>query len=222
MVARLALAAGFEDPPGSGGRFFLSPTRDLAVLVDPIGGGDGACELALAPFADGSRDLPPAALLTKTVDAANQRLIAAQRRQPDWRGIGASLAAVLLDGATAYVAHVGDVRVYLLRGGQMECLTEDHSLERLYPGAEVPRNVIVRALGMVGVRPDIRDLALLTGDTLLLCSSAVSSVMTIAEMATLLRCDDVCGAVASLVSRAAARRGTDDVTAVAVSFVTPG
>ncbi len=102
----------------------------------------------------------------------------------------------------------------------MECLTEDLSLERLYPGAEVPRNVIVRALGMVGVRPGIRDLALLTGDTLLLCSSAVSSVMTIAEMATLLRCDDVGGAVASLVSRAAARRGTEDVTAVAVSFVT--
>jgi len=222
-VARLALASGFEEPPASAGRFFLSPAGDLAVLVDPLGGRpDVACELALLPFADGPRDLPPAAWLTKAVDAANQGLVDAQQREPDWRGIGATLAAVLLDGATAYLANVGDVRGYLLRDGQMERLTGEHSLGSLFPGGQVPGNVIVRALGMVGVRPDIRDVALRTGDILVLCSDGLSAVVPEAEMATLLTCSDVSRAVPSLVRRAVARGGMDDMTAVALSFVASG
>jgi protein phosphatase len=221
-ATRLALASGFDEPPASG-RFFLSPAGDLAVLVDPLGGRpDVACELALQPFSEGPRDLPPAAWLTRTFDAANQRMLAAQQRGPDWRGIGAVLAAVLLDGATAYAANVGDARGYLLRDGRLDRLTADHSLGSLFPGAEVPGNVIVRALGMQDARPDVRDVALRTGDILVLCSDGLSAVVPEAEMATLLACVDLTRAIPSLVRRAATRGGPDDPTAVALSFVTPG
>jgi serine/threonine protein phosphatase PrpC len=157
--------------------------------------------------------------LARKIEEANQRLLVAQQQQPEWRGIGAALAAVLVVGATAHIAHVGDVRVYLLRGGRIEPLTEEHSLQKLHPGADLSSKVIVRVLGAPGVSPDLRTHALIAEDVLLLCSDGLWSVMPEPEIATILSGKTLARAVDELVCRAKARSGLDDVTAVALSFI---
>ncbi len=85
-----------------------------------------------------------------------------------------------------YFGHVGDSRAYRIRNGAIEQLTRDHSLQNEpFPNmtdaerAELPRNVITRALGMDGnVKIDLTTTDVRPGDTLLLCSDGLSSMVT--------------------------------------------
>jgi serine/threonine protein phosphatase PrpC len=67
-------------------------------------------------------------LLAEAVRAANTAVFDASRADAQRRGMGTTLTALLLAGDRAFVAHVGDSRAYLLRGGEVRQLTEDHSV----------------------------------------------------------------------------------------------
>ena len=92
------------------------------------------------------------------IKLANLRIYESAQRDPRQRGMGTTIVALFAVEDGVYVAHVGDSRVYRLRDGKLEQLTEDHSLlndyikmKRLTPEeiANFPhKNVIVRALGM--------------------------------------------------------------------------
>ncbi|MFN7697792.1 MAG: PP2C family protein-serine/threonine phosphatase, partial [Deltaproteobacteria bacterium] len=117
-----------------------------------------------------------------------------QQREPKLRGMGTTVAAILIIEEGVLVAHVGDSRVYRLRQGQLEQLTEDHSLLNDYIKmkrlseeeiANFPhKNVIVRALGMKDtVKVDTRLDAPQVGDVYLLCSDGLSGPVTDPEIA---------------------------------------
>src|ERR1700741_4551394 len=123
--------------------------------------------------------------LARAIQLANQSIHQEAGRDSRYTGMGTTIVALAVEGDEFSVAHVGDSRAYLLRGGVIQQLTNDHSLvmEQVRRGLLTPedaekstvQNVIVRSLGAEeSVDPDLADHELLPGDTLLLCSDGLS------------------------------------------------
>jgi protein phosphatase len=159
------------------------------------------------------------------IERANHLIHAASMRLGDYAGMGTTIAAALVVGSRLVLAHVGDSRIYRLRGGRLEALTEDHSLfnDFIRMGLADPdrpedfghRNVITRSLGpepMVEV--DAREIDLQAGDTYLLCSDGLHGPVPPNEIKGILGGPDLHAAVRHLIERANARGGPDNVTAV--------
>lgn len=166
-------------------------------------------------------------VLTAAALAAHQAV--AQRREGRLGQMGATLAALLFDGRRLAVGHVGDSRVYRLRGGVLEALTRDHSAYEelraagLFEGprsAFAFRNQITRALGLEGShRADTTSHELQAGDVFLLCSDGLSEPVGEAQLAALLADESVERACARLVQAAYDAGGTDNITAVVLRAV---
>ena len=150
---------------------------------------------------------------------------------PTTSGMGTTMTVALLEGGTVTFGHVGDSRAYLVRGGRIEQLTNDHSLVnellrsgRLSPEEAVThpqRSVITRA---VGTDPDV-DVDSFTvdgreGDVFLICSDGLTDMIgdeTILELVER-HSDDLDRATKSLVAAANRGGGEDNVTVVAFSL----
>jgi serine/threonine protein phosphatase PrpC len=165
------------------------------------------------------------------VKLANLRIFERAATDGRLRGMGTTLVAAHFPkaGSTLLVAHVGDSRAYLMRGGALRQLTEDHSLlndyrkSRALTPEEIEafphKNVIVRALGMKdAVQVDLVAERLREGDVLLLCSDGLSGMVPDARMAEILRGHprDLRGAAQALVDAANEGGGQDNVTCVLV------
>lgn len=164
---------------------------------------------------------------------ANRQLADAQAKASDLRGMATTAASLLLNDAGASIAHVGDSRVYLLRAGALQRLTEDHSWveEQVRSGALTAsaarrhpwRNVVTRALsGGQDPEIDTREEALQSGDRLLLCTDGLSGVVTDAVIAELLGADGgLDGICERLVEEANGAGGPDNVTVLIVEIHAP-
>jgi protein phosphatase len=142
-----------------------------------------------------------------------------------------TVAAVLVDGEVANLAHVGDSRIYLWSGGEIALLTRDHSWvnEQIENGAISPeqarshplRNVVTRALGgRADLVVDIQSRRMTAGDMLLLCSDGLTTMIPDEEIAGILReaQGDVAKAANALVGAANERGGEDNITVVLLKF----
>src|SRR5512143_648059 len=148
------------------------------------------------------------------IKLANLRIYEAAQRDARRRGMGTTIVSIFTVEDGLYVAHVGDSRVYRVRDGKMEQLTEDHSLlndyikmKRLTPEeiANFPhKNVIVRALGMKEtVKVDTRYEQPRAGDTYLLCSDGLSGPVSDPDMLEIVTTSpDLKTAANRLISRA--------------------
>ena len=156
----------------------------------------------------------------------NRQLAAQVASSSELRGMATTAVAVLVDGETGTLAHVGDSRAYRLRDGQLERLTRDHSWveEQIRVGAlsetaarQHPwRNIVTRALsGSEDLEVDVQELSVQPGDRLLLCSDGVFTVLSDDQISEVLRretdLDSVCRA---LIQGANDGGGPDNVTAV--------
>src|SRR5947207_9141622 len=126
--------------------------------------------------------------LMAAVRMANTRVLEAMRKDARLRGMGTTVVAGLADDATMSIAHVGDSRAYLIRGGELTRITHDHSwvFEQVQAGmlteAEAEkhplRNVITRALGgALSVNPDAAEFESKPGDVVLLCSDGLTGMV---------------------------------------------
>jgi protein phosphatase len=116
---------------------------------------------------------------------ANQSIFDAAKRSPqDHHGMGTTCTAALIEDDRVGIAHVGDSRCYLIRRGQIELLTNDHSLvmEQIRSGliskddevARSAQNILTRSLGIAEqVKVDVDEHPLFPGDVLLLCSDGL-------------------------------------------------
>ncbi|MGH2470664.1 MAG: PP2C family protein-serine/threonine phosphatase, partial [Chloroflexota bacterium] len=138
--------------------------------------------------------------LGHAMQTANLRVHDLSQQCAEYRSMATTLTAIALVGSTAYLAHVGDSRVYHLRGGHggaFAQLTQDHSevaqlvrmrlvkpeMARQHPG----RNVLTRVLGhQLMLRPDFSRLPIGVGDAFVLCTDGVWSELTDAELAEML------------------------------------
>lgn len=165
------------------------------------------------------------------IKLANLRIFETGQRDAKQRNMGTTLVALFAVEDGVYVAHVGDSRIYRVRDGKIELLTEDHSLlndyikmKRLTPEeiANFPhKNVIVRALGMKDtVKVDTRFEKPLENDIYLLCSDGLSGPVTdeqILEVTT--SAPDIKTAASKLIERANENGGPDNITVVLARWV---
>jgi protein phosphatase len=169
--------------------------------------------------------------LKTAVRFANRKVLEATKEKSEYEGMATTVAAVLVDGASANLAHVGDSRVYLFRGGELSQLTSDHSWvnEQLLNGiisAEQARthplrNVVTRALGgKADLQVDMQTHAVKSDDVLLLCSDGLTTMVPDEHIARILNdagADIEAGADA-LVAEANARGGEDNITVLLLRF----
>ena len=160
------------------------------------------------------------------IKLANLRIHEAAQRHPRLRGMGTTVVTLLMVSEGVLIGHVGDSRVYRLRQGQFQQLTEDHSLlndyikmKRLSPEeiANFPhKNVIVRALGMKEtVKVDVHMDKPQTGDRYVLCSDGLSGPCSDEEIRDIVsENDDLELACAKLIDAANSKGGPDNITVV--------
>ena len=171
----------------------------LLVVCDGMGGanaGNVASRFAAKAFAEtvsaaldraldaGKRQT----LLTHALVQANDTVFTLAGRQPEFRGMGTTLVAALVQGEQATILNVGDSRAYLFDGTRLHQLTEDHSyVEEMRRQGRITeadarthpqKNLITRA---VGVEPDVEgdlfEVRLKRGETLLLCTDGLTGMV---------------------------------------------
>src|SRR5687767_13687103 len=206
--------------------------QTLFVVADGIGGFE-AGEVASSLAVDVLKGLHPDKPFETAIAAANRRIVAAGRGDEKLSGMGTTVVAIRFGGKqgepVAEVAHVGDSRAYLMRGGDMKPITEDHSLvaELVRSGdltrdqaAEHPqKNLITRALGAdEEVDVDTAILPIEAGDRILLCSDGLSDMVSETGISEILADspDDPERAARVLLSAALDAGGNDNITIVIV------
>ena len=204
----------------------------LFVVADGIGGFE-AGEVASSLAVDVLKDLPPDKPFKVAIGEANRRILAAGRGDEKLSGMGTTVVAIRFGGTqrepVAEVAHVGDSRAYLMRGGKMKPITEDHSLvaELVRSGdltrdqaAEHPqKNLITRALGAdEDVEVDTAVLPIEPNDRILLCSDGLSDMVPETRISEILAesPNDPERTARRLLSAALDAGGNDNITVVIV------
>jgi protein phosphatase len=144
--------------------------------------------------------------------------------------MGTTMVALLAGEERLALAHVGDSRAYLVRGGKIRQLTDDHSLvAELVRRREISevaarghphRHVLTRALGVRrSVEPDLAELTPAAGDTFVLCSDGLTGHVRDEEIADVASQDgDVESLCDQLVNLANSRGGEDNVTVIVARF----
>lgn len=195
----------------------LHPEIGLVVLADGMGGHNAGevasrlavdaiirhCATAMAAEPDPVAGQAPKSCsheqsaLHTAVEAANTTIHEMARHNPECAGMGSTVVAAVFHDDGLCVAHVGDSRLYRLRDGRLQLLTEDHSVvqELLNRGLLTPeqarqsvsKNLVTRALGVdVRVQPDLSVHVTEPGDLYLLCSDGLNDVLTDMQIESLL------------------------------------
>ena len=166
--------------------------------------------------------------LTSAVHLANKNIYDAAEANPEQHGMGATLTAAWIEGSKLSIAHVGDSRAYLLRSGNLQQLTSDHSLvaEQVRRGiltaAEAEesemQSVLLRALGALpDIEVDTEEHILFARDILMLCCDGLTRMVTEPEIAGTLQAEiDPTKAAEKLIALANERGGVDNITVIVV------
>lgn len=224
--------------------YILAPELELAIVADGMGGhnsGEVASALAVKvtreKFETLSRDgMKPQAYDGKysletnqlgfAVQLANAVIFEAGNSTENNKGMGTTLTSALLNGERLCLAHIGDSRAYLLRGGNMTQITEDHSLvmEHVRKGlltkeqaeASPLQNILTRALGaQKAPEVDLVETEVQDGDRILLCTDGLFKAVKEARLAETLRTQpDDLQVCLQLVDEANANGGPDNITLV--------
>lgn len=224
--------------------FLLEPGRGVYAVADGMGGhaaGEIASGLAIdtlrevlrrdSAAKDGMTVDEAADWLRGAVVEANRRICDSIRLHEERRGMGTTVVALVHSGRDAVVGHVGDSRLYLLRGDELVRVTSDHSWvnEQVKLGLmnddtaqrHPMRNIVTRALGS---RPDVLvDLATVevqSEDTFLLCSDGLNTMLSDEQIRDLLagHRNEPEKACRELVGAANQHGGEDNVTVVVACF----
>lgn len=141
-------------------------------------------------------------------------------------GMGTTETSVILDGTKLYFAHVGDSRAYMVRGGRLSQVTEDHSfvMESVRKGlmtleqaeASPLKNILTRALGSPDLpEVDITSCNVSPGDRVILCTDGLFKCVTEKEMLDIvLKADDDLDACDDLIEYGNQHGGPDNITVV--------
>lgn len=213
--------------------WLVDATQGLLVVADGMGGhsaGEVASALAVSTiqqFLRESRSGPDQAVLASAVQAANARILTAAAADANHAGMGTTVVAVLLSGATAVYANVGDSRLYLWRNRRLSQLTRDDSWLSSALGATEAlsaealanhpmRHVLTKVVGLQpDLAPAVSVIDLEPGDCLLLCTDGVHGSIPDAALAEGLGdARPVAEVARELVDLALARGASDNATAI--------
>ncbi len=211
---------------------------ELFAVADGMGGhaaGEVASLTAVEALKAAYRNQGGTEGLVAAAHEANRSIFARAQGNPELHGMGTTLVAVALvnedDEDRLAVINVGDSRVYLLRDGELEQLTTDHSLvQELVDDGQLTeqeatvhpqRHVLTRALGVDSdVNVDVLQVLPLKGDRLMLCSDGLVRELNDSQVASIMRrLGDPEEAARELVAAAKTRGGNDNITVVIVDVV---
>jgi len=222
--------------------FLLSPDLNFVAVADGMGGyqrGDVASQLAcnvvkevihthkhvVELFRRAPSEATASAvktMLDTTIQRACKEVHDAAVAMTGKGGrMGTTMDLVLFAGAKAFIAHVGDGRVFLLRGGEIHKLTEDHTVAAQEAASGVPveqrssRNVITRALGVFpNVVVDSLVFDIQVDDRVIICTDGLYSYVDEQEMSAEVTSGSVAEVVDQLISLANQRGGRDNISVV--------
>ena len=210
----------------------------LLVVADGMGGhagGDVASSVAIGRLAALDSETPASdivATLEESVLEANQEILRRARDEPQLRGLGTTITALLRAEGKFALAHIGDSRAYLLRDEETVQITKDHTfVQRLLDEGRLTedeaerhpqRSVLMRVLGDVDADPEL-DLSLRAahaGDRWLLCSDGLSGLVSLDTIdATLKDIEDPSECADALVQLALKGGGPDNITCIVADVV---
>lgn len=210
--------------------YYISEACGLYVVADGMGGhehGQLASRIAVEQFSSLAEGRCPEAFSLEDMrQLFTQANAAVYKRQEDLQSgiMGTTLTAVIVDGDTMYLGHVGDSRLYLLHDGELLQLTMDHSYyaELIRQGTENVRmenrqkNVLLKALGPEQeVEGQFLQQRLTAGDMLLLCTDGLYNFVSIEEMQQmLLQAEELSELVQHLLALALEKGTSDNLTVV--------
>jgi serine/threonine protein phosphatase PrpC len=166
------------------------------------------------------------------IRVANRQIFERSVRSRECAGMGTTIVGALFSKHKnrLYVGHVGDSRAYRVRGGSIQQLTRDHSLLNDYllampelteeQRAELPRNVITRALGMQDhVVVDLMSDDPQVGDVYLLCSDGLSGMISDEQILNVVSSSEDSSEICRrLITKANENGGEDNITALIIRF----
>ena len=210
----------------------------LLVVADGMGGhagGDVASSVAIGRLAALDSETPASdivATLEESVLEANQEILRRARDEPQLRGLGTTITALLRAEGKFALAHIGDSRAYLLRDEETIQITKDHTfVQRLLDEGRLTedeaerhpqRSVLMRVLGDVDADPEL-DLSLRAahaGDRWLLCSDGLSGLVSLDTIdATLKDIEDPGECAEALIQLALKGGGPDNITCIVADVV---
>ncbi len=227
----------------------------FAVLSDGIGGhraGEVAAELAVSYIVEGvgkSDGADPLESMKSAIHSASEAIASRSASQPEQEGMGATCACVWVEGNQLFVVHVGDTRIYLVRGGKIQRLTIDHTwvqeaMERGIINPDQARShpnvhVLRRHLGSVELpdvdlrltlRPGENDedarrnqgVLLQPRDIILMCTDGLTDLIWDDEILRLIATrNSLKSAAEDLVARANERGGHDNITVILIGVPKP-
>lgn len=230
--------------------FFIDPPLGLLVVADGMGGhaaGRVASKMATnfmkryykrkAGKSSGQRGNQRGEYsettdhLDAAIRTANKAVYEAAQKMPGLKGMGTTIAAAHVEGNRLSIAHIGDSRVYLIRAGNIEQLTDDHSVvyeqvkRELITKEEAQKseikNILTRALGISAeAETDLAEMNVSPGDILLLCTDGLSNMVDDETLLTVVNAtNDPALACEQLVSMANANGGRDNITVVVAYII---
>jgi serine/threonine protein phosphatase PrpC len=195
----------------------------IAVVADGMGGMKGgrvAAETSVRMFLDGFYNLPATIggekLAARALSAVNRWVHAVGRRDPDLAGMATTFTALILRNRQAYLIHVGDTRIYRLRGDSLEKLTEDHTFKN--PDMD---HILYRAVGIDRtICADCTTHPLEAHDRFLLCSDGMYASLRESDIRSVLLERASPQSCAEALARLAFERGSqDNITALVVDVL---
>ncbi|MDC0669658.1 Stp1/IreP family PP2C-type Ser/Thr phosphatase [Nannocystis radixulma] len=224
----------------------------LAVVSDGMGGhaaGDVASRITVETIDQHYRDtarsgpntwpfkLPSLEIekqrMSVAIQLANSNIFATAAADGSKKGMGCTVDAIYFNQGRFFIGHVGDSRVYRIREGRIQMLTEDHSLLNDYlrmkelsgdEGVHFPqKNVVVRALGLADqVHVDVIADAFMVGDVFLLCSDGLSGMLDDRVLLDIITArDSLDTSCNELIKAANDAGGNDNITAILIRIEKP-
>ena len=209
---------------------WFDESRAVFAVADGMGGhlaGEVASRMAIEAVQRMAQDnaCPGIAALREAVASAHETILAHAQDHIECAGMGTTLSVLWLGVNYAYIAHVGDSRIYRLREGSLTQITQDHSLvEELVRAGLITReqarthprrNIITRALGTHGENePDLLVTDVRDGDLFLLCTDGLTGMVTDGDIERVLRENDMETAADRLLALALDAGGRDNVTLI--------
>ena len=210
-----------------------------AVVCDGMGGeagGNIASALAVkvisekitSAYNEKMRDASIKNLLDSAICAANIEVYDMAYSRPDLQGMGTTVVAVIVRDKTAFIAHAGDSRAYIVSDDTIQQITTDHSLvQNMVDRGEITaeqaqhhpkKNLITRAVGVEKrIDIDFSEIDLNDNETLILCTDGLSNFVTNKEMIDDIKDGQYYAFADRLVKRANKNGGGDNITVVAIA-----
>jgi|SRR5690554_1343914 len=212
----------------------LGYKKNFFVIADGMGGHNaGEIASALAVEEILRREAAGgdfASALPGILNRANQVILTYAGQHPECHGMGTTVAVLKVEEKRAWVAHVGDSRVYMWRDGKLSRVTRDHSVvEELVSkgtitkeeaGYHPHKNVLTKALGVPGeVEAEISEIATVKGNRILMCTDGLTSMLSDDEIAGLISQKTSPQKIAELLVQEANNKGGHDNISVIVVFI---